>query len=246
MLATIDAPREVIDQCVRDQGRAIKEQNYSIEERLRNWLEEHVVHETQSPRVLPFLETPLSVDAPEAGLPGPDAPLPVIKPCCLRKDSLSVSEVMIEPLVRKHDFFESLYNPTGMFTHYLIDNQDKLTVTDMVTGLVWQRGGSGHVSRRKLFDYVAEMNSKKFAGFDDWRLPTIEEALSILRCGKKPLIFILLNALPESRVYIYTADRRSPGGYWFVDFRQARVYRASGSCFSGGFGRLCRSIHELA
>jgi len=40
--------------------------------------------------------------------------------------------------------------------------------------------------------------------------------------------------------YIYTADRRKPGGCWFVDFRQAKVFWASGT-FAGGFGRLCRT-----
>ena len=33
--------------------------------------------------------------------------------------------------------------------------------------------------------------------------------------------------------YVFTADSRKPGGFWFIDFRQARVYWASGTMAGG-------------
>ena len=38
---------------------------------------------------------------------------------------------------------------------------------------------------------------------------------------------------------MFVEATRSPGGYWFVDFKQGRAYWSSGT-IPGGFGRLCR------
>ena len=67
---------------------------------------------------------------------------------------------------------------------------DGLTVTDDVTGLVWQRSpdtnGDGviNLSDKMTYEqalaYPAVLNAKKFAGYDDWRLPTIKEMYSLI------------------------------------------------------------------
>jgi hypothetical protein len=67
---------------------------------------------------------------------------------------------------------------------------DGLTVTDGVTGLVWQQSpdtnGDGviNVADKMTYEqalaYPATLNAKKFGGFDDWRLPTIKELYSLI------------------------------------------------------------------
>jgi len=61
-----------------------------------------------------------------------------------------------------------------------VDNDDD-TITDYATGLMWQRLGS---DTRLYFEqavaYVQELNYRVFAGYSDWRLPTIEELKSLL------------------------------------------------------------------
>src|SRR5207245_1742694 len=59
---------------------------------------------------------------------------------------------------------------------------DDLVVIDYATGLMWKRGLSGD---KGIFFTEAEgsirrLNSAKFAGFEDWRVPTLEEAMSLL------------------------------------------------------------------
>ena len=59
-------------------------------------------------------------------------------------------------------------------------NNDDGTVTDPQTGLMWRQVDSYQLLKKWLNwemaqDYVAEMNSQRFAGHDDWRLPTREE-----------------------------------------------------------------------
>ena len=67
---------------------------------------------------------------------------------------------------------------------------DGLVVTDNVTGLMWQRSpdtnGDGVINKadkmamEEAQAYPAKLNAKKFAGYDDWRLPTIKEMYSLI------------------------------------------------------------------
>ncbi len=56
------------------------------------------------------------------------------------------------------------------------DNGDG-TVTDLVTGLMWQKAPD--VVKRTQDDAETYARSLKFAGHDDWRLPTIKELFSL-------------------------------------------------------------------
>ncbi len=63
------------------------------------------------------------------------------------------------------------------------DNGDG-TVTDETSGLLWQQADSYHELKKGMnwyeaLEYVALKNSEKFAGFDDWRLPTRDELKSL-------------------------------------------------------------------
>lgn len=150
-----------------------------------------------------------------------------------------VQEGEIAGLVTAGNFFESRLNSAGRFETRLIDNRDGLTVGEQVTGLVWQRAGAGLMSYRKALVWCAARNDERFAGRASWRLPTIEEALSLLTPAKNPQGFHLHGCFAPDQGFIFTADRRRPGGHWFVDFRQATVFWAAGTPFAGGFVRAC-------
>lgn len=74
---------------------------------------------------------------------------------------------------------------TGNATNY-VDNDDG-TVTDMVTGLMWQQtadmDGDGDIDatdKRSYDDAVTRAGSYDLGGYDDWRLPTIKELYSLI------------------------------------------------------------------
>src|SRR5262249_52681426 len=74
------------------------------------------------------------------------------------------------------------------------------TVTDTMTGLVWEKKSSdGSIHDKELllswsmsgstapdgsaFTFVATLNATRFAGFQDWRLPTLDELGTIVDRG---------------------------------------------------------------
>ena len=96
-------------------------------------------------------------------------------------------------MVVTHNFFREGWNAGGKgLTHQYETKavQNVLVVVDHASGLMWQRGGSGERNglqgdRKDADEYVRGLNAKKYAGFDDWRLPTLEEAMSLMTPPEK-------------------------------------------------------------
>jgi len=86
----------------------------------------------------------------------------------------------LEKIVYKHNFFIKLLNERGDFPNDFVDNGDG-TVTDRVTGLMWQKGGSSSVLYYSdAQEYVSSLNKERFSGYNDWRIPTSEELCSLV------------------------------------------------------------------
>jgi hypothetical protein len=86
----------------------------------------------------------------------------------------------LRKMIKDHNFFNRQYNPGGDFPHAFVDNGDG-TITDKVTGLMWQKGGSpSEMTFYTAGKYVEQLNSNHFSGYGDWRLPTMEELCSLL------------------------------------------------------------------
>ena len=64
-----------------------------------------------------------------------------------------------------------------------VDNGDE-TVSDRKTGLMWKKTDTmtdlkKWVNYQDSVDYVRELKEKRFAGYNDWRLPTKDEMYSL-------------------------------------------------------------------
>ena len=241
ILARIEAPQELIDSCIAGQGKSTTlDASYAIDGVIKLWLQKNVVDSDDHALVIP-IKAEEEEEMQETGLPGPSDPVPELHFRILRSNPLVFKEEEIESLVRKSGLFERRYNPEGNAEGYLVDNGDGLTVTDLTTKRMWQRGGSEINSIRTIQNWIIELNRSNFAGHNDWRLPTFEEALSLGVKIKNSRELYLHPCFSAGQPFVFTADKRIPGGHWFVDYAQARVFWASG--FNpGGFGRVCRNI----
>jgi hypothetical protein len=244
VVAEIIAPPEMVRRCVSEQGKvALFERTHPINEELKQWLIANIMDNANDPRVIP-LDVPAGTPLADPGLPGRDAVLEVPVRISLPYQSAEMSEEDIVALVTRFNFADQERNPQGYFAKVLVDNGDGLTVSDRVTGLMWQRGGLDIMSHRSMLRGVKRQNEEQFAGYSDWRLPSVAEALSLLEQEKLANDQFLHPCFSGEQPFVFVDATRKPGGQWFVDFKQGRAFWSSGT-IPGGFGRLCRQEKEL-
>jgi len=87
------------------------------------------------------------------------------------------------------------------------------TILDRATGLVWQRQGSRYpLAFAAALPYVEQLNREDFNGCRHWRLPTVNELLSLLT-DEASVVF------PESRPvkWLWSCDRHGHHESWYVN-----------------------------
>ena len=241
VMAEIDAPQEMIQRCIGAQGeKAGLDKCYAIDKPLQKWLSDNILTGDGGGKIK-LVTVLLETEDLETTLPLKDQPLPALKPITLPTETTVVTEEELPGLIQKYGFFDSKYNPHGTFDTYLVDNGDGLTVTEAVSGLMWHRGGCDITSLRRIQSYISDINQNGFAGFSDWRLPSLEEAMSLMQPVISAKEQYINPCFSHHQPFIFVAGHRQPGGYWFVDYKQATVFWASGT-IPGGFGRVCRQV----
>ncbi len=64
-----------------------------------------------------------------------------------------------------------------------------------------------------------DLNQEKYAGYSDWRLPTLAEAKSLLEPNKDKMSNLFINHIFDSKQkWIWTSDLHSASRAWVVDF----------------------------
>ncbi|HEX8431916.1 MAG TPA: DUF1566 domain-containing protein, partial [Longimicrobium sp.] len=106
-------------------------------------------------------------------------------------------------------------------------------VYDEATDLTWQHSGSKRLDDYQTKKYLTQLNADKHGGYSDWRLPTLEEAMSLMEAHPREAEsledFSYLPPKPRkgfhidpifdpSPLAIWTSDLRSSGNFWIVDY----------------------------
>ena len=240
IVAEIKAPEEMMTTCVQRQGKvAFFERSFAIDQALQQWLIENVLDDGDSSLVHPIMEAqPIEDMGPR--LPRWDGSSETGDAVSLPSALTVLSDDEVAQVIKKWNFYDSELNVHGSFDNHLHDSGPQ-TIVDQKTGLMWQRAGLDICSYRTLNRNIESLNKKGFAGFHDWRLPTLEEALSLMEPEVNDKKLYLNPNFSREQPFIFVAAQRSPSGYWFVDFKQGRAFWSSGT-IPGGFGRLCRNI----
>jgi hypothetical protein len=241
IMAEIKAPPEILKQCVKSQGSSsIFEKSYAINEHIKQWLIANVLDGGDSQLVVPRVEVVLIEDM---GTPLPGAAeKPFTGEVVLLPSAPDyINDDQIADVIRKWNFFDSEYNPSGKFENSFVSSMSPEVIIDQRTSLMWQRDGLDIHSIRTIQRNIEELNTNNFAGFSDWRLPSMEEAMSLMEPQKNFKDVFLKPCFSKEQPFIFVAAQRKPGGYWFVDYKQGRAFWSSGT-IPGGFGRLVRTI----
>ena len=128
---------------------------------------------------------------------------------------------------REFDWGTSNWAPATYIENQYEDQGD--VVVDHATGLMWQKSGSeSWLTYSEAQDYIENLNRQKFAGYSDWRLPTIPELMSLLEPEEQSNDRYINPIFDSEQIWCWSADRRikgeiSAGAAWFVDFRSGYV-----------------------
>jgi hypothetical protein len=157
----------------------------------------------------------------------------------LRSSPRSLSDKEAEDVPKKKGFYCFLYNKSGNFINdyeaRTIDG-DKVVI-DHTTGLMWHPSGSEHsMTHEQAKNWVNELNRVGYAGYKDWRLPTWEEAGSLIENMKMNEDLYIDPEFSADQRYIWTSDLVAgfSGRWWVASFKD------------GGLGRSAGVDHEAA
>lgn len=152
-----------------------------------------------------------------------ETPTPTASPeIRLRSEPTILAPNEIIYLFKEKGLYGLNVNPDGNFPNIFelhILNGDKVIV-DQATSLMWQQSGSENsMTYNEAQEYIEILNQQQFAGYTDWRLPTIEELGSLL----EPQLsngFFINPIFDEKQILCWSADveGRSKSGMWGIDF----------------------------
>jgi len=152
----------------------------------------------------------------------PKSPSKTAKPRLRSKPLQKLSRATVNEMLKKEDFFDSSANKAGKglaHEYEKIQRDGVKLVTDQATGLAWQQSRSENsMDFEKAKIYIQQLNSEKHAGFDDWRLPTLEEAMSLMETKQKNTDLYIDPIFDKNQRYIWTADKWDASNVWVVNF----------------------------
>lgn len=103
--------------------------------------------------------------------------------------------------------------------------KDGKVIYDQATGLMWQQSGSEkYMTYNQALNYVRKLNQEGFAGYKDWRLPTLEEAITLLKPEKTDKGLYIDPLFDSKQTWIWTSDLYSVSHAWVVDFDGGGCY----------------------
>jgi len=159
-------------------------------------------------------------------------------------DTVSKKEIKLirplrsNPITVSDDEFKSVFRlnndakPLEYVSNEFKDNGNG-TITDNATGLMWQKSGTDkYIKYEEAKDYIRELNRKGFAGYSDWRLPTVDELKTLLKPKGMNGDLYIDPIFDNKQIYCWTSDQRASDGAWYVYFGYGNVSSSSGDHYA--------------
>ena len=136
----------------------------------------------------------------------------------------------IKNMIQTYNFYIKKINEEGDFSNHFVDNSDG-TITDSVTGLMWEKNGSSTLYQYyRAEKYILGLNNKGFAGYNNWRIPTLEELCSLLEREKNEKGLHISPLFDHTQSLYLNLDRpgeahymTSCGMYHAIDFEEGAI-----------------------
>ena len=113
--------------------------------------------------------------APPPAKASPSPASPKIK---LRTTPITdLSRDAVKKMLAEKGFYDRELNINGRgFANQFkpVERQGESFIIDENSGLTWQQSGSERIEHKEAQAYIEELNNTNYAGYSDWRLPTLE------------------------------------------------------------------------
>ncbi len=155
-----------------------------------------------------------------------------------------LSEDKAVVMIKKFDFFDIKRNGTGSG----IDRQLQIreiagdqVIFDPISDLVWQHGGAQNsMWYDEAKSWIASINQHGYAGYNDWRLPTLEEAMSLMKSKKNDRGLYIDAMFSNKQITTWTSDmNENASRAWVVFFNYGSCYM---NCFD--FNNYVRAVRS--
>ncbi|GJQ60700.1 MAG: DUF1566 domain-containing protein [Candidatus Scalindua sp. AMX11] len=139
----------------------------------------------------------------------------------LRSSYKNLPYNQVKAMLQRYNFFDQQRNQTGdFFNDYelmMINGDD--VVLDHITGLMWHQSGSKkNMKWGEANAWINGLNRNGYAGYHDWRLPTVEEAASLLESNENDDYLYIDPVFNITQRLIWTGDSFGSRGAWDVNF----------------------------
>jgi len=157
----------------------------------------------------------------------------------VRSTPLTLANTDVREMLKKYSFYCKAYpwnqdysNEEGTFKNEFHENSDG-TVTDEMTGLMWQKGQAPDYGCWKdAQPYIDRLNAEHFAGYTDWRLPSIEE-LATLMTRERLNDDLYVSPVFSNRMWFWSCDIGGAGAgrdwasssfAWAINFNYGSLF----------------------
>jgi hypothetical protein len=113
------------------------------------------------------------------------------------------------------------------YTNNQFQNNGNRTISDRATGLMWQKSGSPNtLNYEQVHVYLEELNRKKFAGYSDWRLPTVRELMTLITQDKQSNGLYINPLFDSEQIWCWSSSvyARNNNSIWRVGFEDGDLY----------------------
>ncbi|NUM78266.1 DUF1566 domain-containing protein, partial [candidate division KSB1 bacterium] len=153
---------------------------------------------------------------------------------------------------KKLGYYDRSRNPDGKgikHQYEIVKRHGEKLVVDHATGLTWQQSGSeGRINYFAAEKYILDLNNQNFGGCNDWRLPTLEEAMALMETKKNKDGLYIYKVFDENQRWIWTSSKPwwiwTSGAFpvgvaWGVSFRSGKCNTLDVNINGGSVRAVC-------
>lgn len=161
------------------------------------------------------------------GCGGGEEELPANGVYRLRSQYKVLSEDDVKSMLDARGFYDRRWHRSGGFPnrYQLKTVGEHKVVIDRASNLTWHQSGSElPVIFEDIKPWLEQLNRERFAGYADWRLPTLEEALTLME--SKPIDRYHIDPIFSTQQYsMWSGDFYTDVRVWGVSFNYGRVFK---------------------